>query len=148
MRNPLITLALGLVLLAGCRAAPGTAAPADDPTAQTGTAAKPAPVASAQRAPQGARGSGTLAGSFTRPAAATSPTPGCDADFSAFNITKDTFLSAKEYVDGRWGQVRFIKAPTEAEEKAMKDGFGQEHKAADANGDGKLSLEEFRTTCR
>lgn len=130
MSNPLFTLALGLVLLSGCRAAPGTAAPAADPTAQTGTAAKPAPVATAQ------------------PTSATSPTPGCDADFSAFNITKDVFLSAKEYVDGRWGQVRFIKAPTEAEEKAMKDGFSEEHRAADANGDGKLSLDEFRTTCR
>lgn len=130
MRNPLVTLALGLVLLSGCGAPAGTAAPAADPTAETGTAAKPAPVASA------------------RPAAATSPTPGCDADFSAFNVTKDVYLSAKEYVDGRWSKVRFIKAPTEAEEKAMKDGFSQEHKAADANGDGKLSLEEFRTTCR
>lgn len=130
MSNPLFTLALGLVLLSGCRAAPGTAALAADPTAQTGTAAKPAPVPTAQ------------------PTSATSPTPGCDADFSAFNITKDVFLSAKEYVDGRWGQVRFIKAPTEAEEKAMKDGFSEEHRAADANGDGKLSLDEFRTTCR
>jgi hypothetical protein len=122
---PLFTLALGMVLLSGCKASPGTAAPAADPATPTGTAAQPAPVVSAQPA-----------------------TPGCDADFSAFNVTKDTFLSADEYVDGRWGQVRFVKAPTEAEEKAMKDGFRQEHRTADANGDGKLSLDEFRTTCR
>jgi hypothetical protein len=128
---PLLTLALGVVLLTGCKATPGNAAPAAAPTAPTGTAAaQPATAAS------------------PRPAAASAPTPGCDADFSAFNITKDTFLSYDEYVDGRYGQVRFIKAPTEAEEIAMKDGFRQEARAADTNGDNRLSLEEFRTTCR
>lgn len=122
---PLLALGLGVVLLSGCKATPGNAAPAADPTTPTGTAAQPASVAT------------------PRPA-----TPGCDADFAAFNITKDVYLSDKEYVDGRWSQVRFVKAPTEAEEAAMKDGFRQEARAADADGDGKLSLEEFRTTCR
>ncbi|MFN3429323.1 MAG: hypothetical protein ACK46X_05165 [Candidatus Sericytochromatia bacterium] len=128
MRSPLLLSALTTIVLAGCSYAPtpgGAAQPANRP-------ASPASVTPA---------------STPAPEAPATPSASCLADFDAFNVEKDTTLSYDEYVNGRWGQVRFIKAPTPAEEAAMKDGFRADARKADQDGDGKLTRTEFGTTC-
>jgi hypothetical protein len=128
MRTPLLLSALTTLLLAGCSAlpSPGAAKP------QGGSPSAPAGVTPA---------------STPVPEVGSTPSASCMADFDAFNVEKDTTLSHDEYVNGRWGQVRFIKAPTPAEEAAMKEGFRADAKRADQDGDGRLTRGEFGTTC-
>lgn len=76
-----------------------------------------------------------------------SPDGACAASFDRYNVDKDTFLSADEYVAGRWGDLRFVKAPTAEEERAAKDGFRADHARADADKDGKLTRAEFAASC-
>lgn len=128
MRSPLLLSALTTLLLAGCSYVPSPGAA----TPQAGPSAAPASVTPA---------------STPAPDAAATPSASCMADFDAFNVEKDTTLSYDEYVNGRWGRVRFIKAPTPAEEAAMKDGFRADSKQADRDGDGRLTRGEFGTTC-
>ena len=122
MRFSLLTL--GLTLIAGCAASPSPSAPAMSQT----------PTQTAQ------------AGSAeVRPT--TSADPACVDQFDAFNLEKDTFLSFDEYVNGKYGKIRFIKAPTPQEEAEMKAGLRKEAEAAAPTGDGKLCREEFKRTC-
>ena len=130
MHTPLLLSALTAIVLAGCSYAPA-------PGAAT-AANQNAKPASASVAPA----------STPAPEAAATPSAACLADFDAFNVDKDTMLSYDEYVDGRWGQVRFIQAPTPAEEAGMKEGFRADAKKADHDGDGRLTRTEFGTTCR
>lgn len=126
---------LTLALLAGCTAtAAGTVSPGT-PSAAPSTAPSATPTATPSAVPSDV------------PQSTTTVSNGCDADFAAFDTDKSGKLNADEYADGRYSQVRFIKAPTADEVAAMKEGFRQEHKAKDADGDGALDLTEFRTTC-
>ena len=63
--------------------------------------------------------------------------------FRRYDTDKDGFLSQTEYVEGRWGDIRFIKAPTDAEVANMKAGFAEEFKRLDTDHDGKLTFTEF-----
>ena len=123
MNLAILLTTLALLALHACSYVPG--APLPSRSTRATTAAKPSPSPSA------------------KPAASAE----CMADFDAFNVREDTVLDYDEYADGKFGKVRFIKAPTEQEVKAMKDGFRAEAEKADMNKDGKLSRDEFATTC-
>lgn len=130
MNLAILLTTLALLALHACSYVPGTSLPSRSTRATT--AAKPSPSPSPSAA---------------APSAKPSASAECMADFDAFNVRKDTVLDYDEYVDGKYGKIRFIKAPTEQEVKTMKDGFRAEAEKADTNKDGKLSREEFASTC-
>lgn len=128
MHTPLILTTLALIALQACSYAP--AAVSGSPAQTADKPGSPAP------------------GNSPAPRLSTAPAPeGCLADFDAFNVRKDTTLDYDEYVDGKWGKLRFVKAPTAEEEAAMKAGFRREAEAADKDHDGRLTREEFAATC-
>ena len=77
-----------------------------------------------------------------------SDTSAAATQFRRYDTDKDGFLSQTEFVEGRWGEIRFIRAPTDAEVASMKAGFAQEFKQLDTNHDGKLSFAEFAASER
>lgn len=131
MHTAILLTTLALIALQACSYAPTTRAPASSqPARTTEKAASPSPKVSTAPNPAG----GIMSVE-------------CAADFEKFNVRKDTTLDYDEYVDGRYGEVRFVKAPTAQEEAAMKAGFRKEAETADADKDGKLTHDEFATTC-
>ena len=95
------------------------------------------------------------------PAGATEPKPGsvpatmptvspavCDKRFVEFDANRDGKLSYKDFADGRFGQLRFAVAPSEAEVRGFKDRYTRLARAADANRDGWLTLLEHRAQCQ
>ena len=77
------------------------------------------------------------------------PSPAaCDEQFKAFDGNKDGVMSFKEYVDGRWSQLRFVQAPTEAQIRMHKRRYSEQATWADANKDGTLSRAEHRKLCQ
>ncbi len=79
------------------------------------------------------------------------PTPSptaCDKQFSEFDGNRDGALSVKEYVEGRWGQLRFASVPSEADIRMHKRRYTEQAAWADANKDGKLSRAEHRKLCQ
>ncbi len=81
---------------------------------------------------------------------ATTGTPAsaeCLAAFDRYNVDKDTTLSYDEFVAGKWGDIRFIKAPTAQEEADAKARFRADAEKADADKDGRLARAEYATTC-
>jgi hypothetical protein len=89
----------------------------------------------------------TSTASPPNPAGGIEPTL-CDQDFDKFDADESNALSYDEYVNGRYGQIRWFKAPTAKEEADMKATLAAEAKAADENDDQKLSREEYATTCK
>lgn len=81
------------------------------------------------------------------PSPTASPDAFCTGSFDRYDVDKDTFLSADEFVAGKWGDLRFIKAPTAQEEADAKARFRADAGKADADKDGKLSRTEFLATC-
>ncbi|MDB5101729.1 MAG: calcium-binding protein LPS1-beta-like [Cyanobacteria bacterium RYN_339] len=71
----------------------------------------------------------------------------CDGDFVAFDANRDKQVSIEEYVNGKWGQLRFIKAPTPEEEASARANFKAMAVKLDVNQDGQLSIDEFRRGC-
>jgi Ca2+-binding EF-hand superfamily protein len=82
------------------------------------------------------------------PVPAPSPVPdACRKDFQEFDKDQNGSLSYGEYADGKFGKLRFFKAPTEDEIAAHKVLFREEAKKLDLNQDQMLSLQEFATGC-
>jgi Ca2+-binding EF-hand superfamily protein len=76
------------------------------------------------------------------------PNDACAAGFKDLDADRDGFLSPEEYVNGKWGQIRFIQAPTKEEEQRMRDSFRSEFKAHDFSGDARLSYDEHAALCK
>lgn len=74
--------------------------------------------------------------------------PGCQNDFTSFDTNHDGALSYDEYVEGRYGKIRYIKAPTEQEIATAKAGLRDDAKQLDTNGDQKLDTQEFGASCQ
>lgn len=76
------------------------------------------------------------------------PAPGdCEGEYKAFDQDGSGALTYDEYAAGRYGQIRFIQAPTQEEAARLIDDFKARAKALDANEDQKLSYEEFSRSC-
>jgi Ca2+-binding EF-hand superfamily protein len=75
------------------------------------------------------------------------PQTSCEKEFASFDVNGDGFVSYEEYVNGKWGQLRFVKAPTADEEAKTKAGFKADASKLDGNQDGKLSFEEYAKGC-
>ena len=71
----------------------------------------------------------------------------CAKLFASYDTNQDGFVDIAEYAQGRWSELRFIKAPTPDEEKRQRATFEAQAKLYDANGDGKLNLLEFLVIC-
>ncbi|MDB5096197.1 MAG: Calcium-binding EF-hand-containing protein [Cyanobacteria bacterium RYN_339] len=83
------------------------------------------------------------------PVPAPSPVPdGCIQDFKAFDTNQDGALSYAEYAEGKYGKLRFFRAPTPQEVEASKAGFRDEARKLDTNQDQKLSQAEFASSCQ
>lgn len=65
------------------------------------------------------------------------------ARFLRYDADHSGWLDATEFTDGRYGDVRFIKAPTDAEIASMKAGFVQQFSQWDLNKDQRLTPAEF-----
>jgi Ca2+-binding EF-hand superfamily protein len=65
------------------------------------------------------------------------------AEIKRFDLNKNGTLSQMEFVDGRFSQVRFFKAPTAAEVASMKANFAKTFNKLDANKDGALTAQEL-----
>lgn len=72
----------------------------------------------------------------------------CAAQFKRYDANRDGALSYAEYVNGRWGQIRFVQAPSEAEVRSFKHRYEFTARNADKNRDGKLSPAEHRVACK
>lgn len=66
-----------------------------------------------------------------------------DPDFKAFDLDGNHLLSLREYVQGKWSQIRFFKAPTDQEVRHMKAGFARDFARADLTHDGWLNPYEY-----
>lgn len=60
-----------------------------------------------------------------------------------WDLNHDNALSYDEYVEGRLGDIRFIKAPTEEELATLRKGFREEALQLDKDKDGRITWEEY-----
>jgi hypothetical protein len=74
-------------------------------------------------------------------------TPACDANFKAYDKNADGVMSYDEYIDGEYGKLRFVRAPSEAEVLEMKSLMKQEAEDADQDKNGSVSREEYMDYC-
>jgi hypothetical protein len=65
-------------------------------------------------------------------------------EIARFDTNRNGTLSSKEYVDGRFGDMRFIKAPTAAETATLKAGLAKTFAKLDTNKDGQLTAQELK----
>jgi hypothetical protein len=61
-----------------------------------------------------------------------------------FDTSKNGTLSSKEYSDGRFAELRFVKAPSASETATLKAGFAKTYGKLDLNKDGQLTASELK----
>lgn len=66
------------------------------------------------------------------------------AEIHRFDTNQNGTLSVKEFVDGRFGDLRFIKAPTATEIAAVKAGLAKTFATLDVSKDGQLTAQELK----
>jgi Ca2+-binding EF-hand superfamily protein len=71
----------------------------------------------------------------------------CTAEFKSFDRDGSGQLSYDEYAGGRYGQIRFIQAPSQEEAAKFVYEFKARARALDVDGDEQLSLKEFGQGC-
>lgn len=71
----------------------------------------------------------------------------CTQEFYSFDRDRSGFVTYDEYAAGRYGQIRFIQAPSQEEASKFIYDFKARARNFDANGDEQLSLEEFTKGC-
>jgi hypothetical protein len=63
--------------------------------------------------------------------------------FDRYDLDRDGNLDLTEFVEGRYGELRFVKAPTDAEIASFKVGFAKQFDQLDTDRDLRLSPAEF-----
>jgi hypothetical protein len=162
MRKAMTLLTAGFLLLA-CKSPDATVAAAGQspsavtsatsgspaPSAQvSATANSPAPIASAATV----KPSPAVSAAEPGPPPVPVKTPGTVNDcmlklaketITRYDHDKNGTLSEAEYADGRNGDIRYIRAPTDAEVEAMRRSFVIEFQRLDTNKDGQMTAAEL-----
>ncbi|MBC7542639.1 MAG: EF-hand domain-containing protein [Candidatus Sericytochromatia bacterium] len=69
-------------------------------------------------------------------------------DFVRYDTDRNGSLNQTEFVAGQWGDIRFIKAPTEAEVATFKAGLAKDFKELDTDRNGSLNQSEYAASLK
>jgi hypothetical protein len=123
-----LTLMMASSLLTACKAPDASVAAAGQSPSPAVSAAEPGPPPVPVQTP------GTVNDCMLKFARET---------VARYDLDKNGTLSAAEYADGRNGDIRYVRAPTEAEVASMRQSFVSEFHRLDTNKDGRMTTAEL-----
>lgn len=71
----------------------------------------------------------------------------CNQRFDHYDTSDNEELDENEYVEGRMGEIRYVKAPTPEETRRMRESTIQDFKRLDRDNSGNLDRDEFGVDC-